>query len=126
MDWLEERLEKTAEYIRNLSFRKAMVAYILVLSVIVYVLSYLTMVLCWQWELSEWAKNEGEDLRNLIYMKGPLWAYGYTFDITRFGDGQKMVVVFGFCAGVVSFFLRICRDDRDYIYFLSQAAGFAP
>lgn len=80
MDWLEERLEKTAEYIRNLSFRKAMVAYILVLSVIVYVLSYLTMVLCWQWELSEWAKNEGEDLRNLIYMKGPLWAYGYTFD----------------------------------------------
>ena len=54
MDWIEEKLEKTAKYIRNMSFRKAMIAYILVLAVVVFLLSYLTMILCWQWELSEW------------------------------------------------------------------------
>ncbi len=36
MDWLEEKLEKLLTYIRNLSFRKAMIAYILVLAVIVW------------------------------------------------------------------------------------------
>ena len=52
MDWLEEKVEGIAGYIRNLSFRKAMIAYILVLSAVVFGLSYLTMILCWQLELA--------------------------------------------------------------------------
>ena len=87
MDWLEEKIEKTARHIRNLSFRKAMIAYILVLAAIVFILSYLTMVLCWQWEIAEWANHER--------------------------------------AGVVSIFLRICRNGRDDLHFLSKTAGVA-
>lgn len=79
MDWLEEKIEKTAGYIRNLSFRRAMIAYILVLAAVVFGLSYLTMVFCWQWEAREWARYEQEDLVSLIYRKGPLWGFDYTF-----------------------------------------------
>lgn len=34
MDWLEEKADRFLSYIRNLSFRKAMIAYILVLAFI--------------------------------------------------------------------------------------------
>lgn len=79
VDWLEEKIEKLTTYIRNLSFRKAMVAYILVSAVIVYGLSYLTMILCWQWEIAEWMKYEQEGLESIIYQKGPVWGYHFPF-----------------------------------------------
>ena len=53
MDWLEERVVRLQRYIRDLSFRKAMIAYILVLSVVVFGLSYLTIIVCWQWEMED-------------------------------------------------------------------------
>ena len=73
MDWLEEKIEGLSKYIRNLSFRKAMIAYILTLAAVVFLISYLTMVLCWQWEIAEWANHEREDFVEVIYKKGPLW-----------------------------------------------------
>lgn len=79
MDWLEEKREEMSDYIRNLSFRKAMIAYILVLAAIVLGLSYLTMVVCWQWEAAEWAKYEQKDLAKMIYQKGPMWGYHHPF-----------------------------------------------
>ena len=79
MDWLEEKREEMSDYIRNLSFRKAMIAYILVLAAIVLGLSYLTMVICWQWEAAEWAKYEQKDLAEMIYQKGPMWGYHHPF-----------------------------------------------
>ena len=39
MDWLEEKREEMSDNIRNLSFSKAMIAYILVLAAIVLGLS---------------------------------------------------------------------------------------
>ena len=79
MDWLEERIEGLQRRIRNYSFRKAMIAYILVLAVIVAALSYLTMIVCWQLELAEWARYEQEDFSGLIWEKGLFWADGYHF-----------------------------------------------
>lgn len=91
MDWLEEKLEKLQRYIRNLSFRKAMIAYILVLAAVVFGLSYLTMIVCWQWEIMEWMRYEQEDLVHIIYQKGPLWRFEYHFaDGT---DQQKLVLL---------------------------------
>lgn len=46
MDWIDEKLEQLLHYIRNLSFRKAMIAYILVLAGIVWLLSYVTKAFC--------------------------------------------------------------------------------
>ena len=112
MDWIEEKLEKTAKYIRNMSFRKAMIAYILVLAVVVFLLSYLTMILCWQWELSEWVKYESEELERVIFESGPLWGYDYTFAA---GTNSERLL-----------FLCICRNGCDYTYFLSQAAVGSP
>lgn len=76
MDWLEEKIDKFWTYIRNLSFRKALTAYILVLAVVVWGLSYITMILCWQCEMSIWAEyGMKEDLKAVIYEKGLLWGY---------------------------------------------------
>lgn len=91
MDWLEEKIEKTARHIRNLSFRKAMIAYILVLALIVFIFSYLTMVLCWQWEIAEWGKHEREDFVEVIYKKGPLWGPDYTFEAGT--DSRKLLLL---------------------------------
>ncbi|MDE7320381.1 MAG: HAMP domain-containing histidine kinase, partial [Lachnospiraceae bacterium] len=79
MDWLEEHLQNLQRYIRDLSFRKAMIAYILVLAAVVSVLSYLTMIVCWQWEMAEWVRYESEELAELIGRKGPLWGFWYPF-----------------------------------------------
>ena len=91
MDWLEEKLEKLQRYIRNLSFRKAMIAYILVLAAVVFGLSYLTMIVCWQWEIMEWMRYEQEDLEYIIYQKGPLWRFEYHFEDGT--DQQKLVLL---------------------------------
>lgn len=76
MDWLEEKAEKLKTLIRNLSFRRAMIAYILVLAVVVWGLSYLTIIYCWQQESGIWAEYGGQDsLRNAILEKGVRWVY---------------------------------------------------
>lgn len=46
MDWLDEKLDKLFHYIKNLSFRKAMLAYIFVLAGITAVLTYVTEAFC--------------------------------------------------------------------------------
>lgn len=43
MDWIDEKAERLSAYIRNLSFRKAMLAYISALAAVVWVLSYITV-----------------------------------------------------------------------------------
>lgn len=79
MDWLEEKADGFLSYVRNLSFRKAMIAYILVLAFIVWGLSYITMIFCRQWEMSIWAEyGETENLKDIIYEKRLLF-----FDILR-------------------------------------------
>lgn len=133
MDWLEEKIEKTARHIRNLSFRKAMIAYILVLAAIVFILSYLTMVLCWQWEIAEWANHEREDFVEVIYKKGPLWGPDYTFEAGT--DSRKLLLLdfvrvwcpyfYAFAGMVVTIFifyqkrlaspLRILEDSVEQI-----------
>lgn len=91
MDWLEEKLEKTARRIRNLSFRKAMIAYILVLAVMVFVLSYLTIVICWQLEIAEWAKYEQEDFAQIVFKKGIQWGADYPFEPQT--DREKLLIL---------------------------------
>ncbi|WP_286152900.1 HAMP domain-containing sensor histidine kinase [Sporofaciens musculi] len=80
MDWLEEKIEGLSKYIRNLSFRKAMIAYILTLAAVVFLISYLTMVLCWQMEAQEWAKYEECDLLEMIYWKESFFGVDYRFE----------------------------------------------
>lgn len=79
MDWLEEKLEGMQRRIRNYSFRKAMIAYILTLAVPVAAFSYLTIIVCWQLELAEWARHEQEDFFALVSQKGLFWMNGYHF-----------------------------------------------
>lgn len=52
MDWVNERFVNLWRYIHNLSFRKAMTAYVLLLAVVVWGLSYITMAVCRHWELA--------------------------------------------------------------------------
>ncbi len=118
MDWLEERVVRLQRYIRDLSFRKAMIAYILVLSVVVFGLSYLTIIVCWQWEMEEWVRYERADLADLVYRKGPLWGF-------RRRNGLLEDIIFGFDQGMVSVFLCICRDDIDSLHLLQEKAGKA-
>lgn len=79
MDWLEEKMEEMQRRIRNLSFRKALIAYILVLALVVAGISYLTMIVCWQWETAEWSRYEQTDLAETVYRKGPVWGFWHQF-----------------------------------------------
>lgn len=80
MDWIDEKIAKILKYIRDLSFRRAMIAYILVLAVVVWGLSYITMAVCWHWESVYWTRSgEVRELRNIIYERGLTWGYHYSF-----------------------------------------------
>lgn len=46
MDWIDEKAEKLFIYIKNLSFRKAMVSYVVMLAGLVWPLSYITRAFC--------------------------------------------------------------------------------
>lgn len=103
MDWLEEKVDRLFAYIRDLPFRQAMVAYILVLSVIVWGLSYITIIFCWRWEINIWESYGGtENLKDIIYKNGLLWFYKY--DILSGSDGKKIL------------FFDICRVWCPYFY----------
>lgn len=83
MDWVEEKAENLFTHIRNLSFRKAMLAYILVLAAAVWGLSYLTMNFCLQWEAGIWEKlGETEIAEAIFYEKRLLREYRFTAPYT--------------------------------------------
>ena len=74
MDWINEKFEKLFSWVRNLTFRRAMIAYILLTSVIVWALSFVTMRLCWQWENSLWKQYDSiNGLGNVIVENGLMW-----------------------------------------------------
>ena len=76
MDWVEEKAQNLFAYIRNLSFRKAMIAYILVVAAVVWGLSYLTMNFCLQWEAGIWEKlGEMKIAEAMLYEKDLLHVY---------------------------------------------------
>lgn len=76
MDWVEEKAERLFTYIRNLSFRKALLAYILVLTPGVCGLSYLTMGFCLQWEAGIWETlGETRIAETIFYEKEMLRGY---------------------------------------------------
>lgn len=61
MDWIEEKAERLRKWIQNLSFRKAMIAYIVIAAVIVFLLSYITMVVCYRFQNIIWNKYDSEN-----------------------------------------------------------------
>lgn len=76
MDWLEEKAEKLFTYIRSLSFRKAMLSYILVVAAVVWGMSYVTMAFCLQWEAGLWERlGETEIVKAVYYEKELLQRY---------------------------------------------------
>lgn len=50
MDWVEEKIENLRIRLCNMSFRKAMIGYTLVLAVVVFLLSCVTIMVCYRWE----------------------------------------------------------------------------
>lgn len=80
MDWINEKMERLFAWMRNLSFRKAMIAYILLLSVVVLGMSYITMSLCWHGEKMLWAEHDATtDLGKVIADNGMIWFKCYDF-----------------------------------------------
>jgi len=91
MDWVEEKAQNLFAYIRNLSFRKAMIAYILVVAAVVWGLSYLTMNFCLQWEAGIWEKlGETKIAEAMLYEKDLLHIY---WDIT-FIEPETAILLF--------------------------------
>lgn len=80
MDWLEEKLSAVSRRIRNLSFRSAIAAYILVFAAAGLVLSYLTITVCHRYESLIWSKysNESELWASNFELSGwPFWTSSY-------------------------------------------------
>ena len=56
MDWIEEKAEQLKTWIRDLTFRKAMLAYIAAAALISVILSAVTMTVCYRFESIIWNK----------------------------------------------------------------------
>lgn len=80
MDWIEEKAERLRKWIQNLSFRKAMIAYIAITAVIVFLLSYITMIVCYRFQNIIWSKYGQE-----AAMNWPVWPGSYL--LTDYFDG---------------------------------------
>jgi len=118
MDWLEEKADRLKTYIRNLPFRRAMIAYILVLAVIVWGLSYLTIIYCWQRESGIWGEYGGrESLRDVIFEKGVWWVY--QFDIFSTADKRRLLF-FDACRVWCPFFYAFSGMILTICFFYSR------
>ncbi len=103
MDWLEEKAEQLKTYIRNLPFRRAMIAYILVLAAAVWGISYLTIIYCWQKESGIWAQYAGRgSLAGIVYEKGLHRMHELDFFLPS--DKRKLL------------FLDVCRVWCPFFY----------
>ena len=120
MDWINEKFEKLFSWVRNLTFRRAMIAYILLTSVIVWALSFVTMRLCWQWENSLWKQYDSiNGLGNVIVENGLMWMNSMWRQQV---DGRLSI---GYDPGVVSVLLFPGRNHCGDLPFLPKAASDA-
>lgn len=72
MDWIEEKAEQLKTWIRDLTFRKAMLAYIAAAALISVILSAVTMTVCYRFESIIW--NKYADMMQHNEVNGvPLW-----------------------------------------------------
>lgn len=93
MDWIEEKAEKFRVWLRNLSFRKAMIGYILILAVIVFVLSSMTIMFCYRWERIIWSQGGAEAVDAGI-LEWSVWSGGDIFVLSLDGidNGQEIIM----------------------------------
>lgn len=81
MDWLEEKTSVVSHKIRNMSFRSAIAAYILVFAAAGAVLSYLTITACYRYESMIWSRYSGDSELWFFTIKlseWPFWTDSYT------------------------------------------------
>lgn len=80
MDWIEEKITHVNRKIRNLSFRSAIAAYILVVAIAGIVLSYITITICFRWESLIWSRYNA-DVDFWVYsiklFNWPFWTQTY-------------------------------------------------
>ena len=102
MDWIEEKAEHLKRWVRNLSFRKAMLAYIAAAAVITILLSVVTMVVCYRFENIIWNEYADMTQNNLSdqIVQYPDWStvagwhvWAHTFGGFRDNDRQLMQVL---------------------------------
>lgn len=103
MDWVEEKAERLFTSIRNLSFRKALLAYILVLTPAVCGLSYLTMGFCLQWEAGLWETLGEPRIAEAIF---------YEEELLRRYQGSALYVP----EEALLFFVRFLRAWCPFLY----------
>lgn len=81
MDWIEEKVSGISHKIRNMSFRTAIAAYILVFAVAGLVLSYLTITICYRYESLIWSRYNSDGELWFFTTKlsnWPFWTSSYT------------------------------------------------
>ena len=77
MDWLEEKVLGIKKRIKNLSFCRAMAAYILVIALAGYLLSYITVTLCYRYQSMIWSRYSTDGTMWIFTVKlanWPFWA----------------------------------------------------
>lgn len=141
MDWIEEKADRLKTWVRNLSFRKAMLAYIAAAAIATAVLSFATMTVCYRFESIIWNeyadKTQKESLNDV-----PLWpdwsiAAGWhvwadSFDGFRDHDRRLMQLldtlrvwcpfIYGFAGTVAAVFLFYRNRLKHPFVILSEGA----
>lgn len=105
MDWIEEKVFNIQQKIKNLSFRSAIAAYILVVAIAGIILSYITITLCYRWESLIWSRYEnGTDL----------WIF--TFKLTDWPFWTQSYANFSYRDQHIMFILDTLRVWSPFIY----------
>lgn len=83
MDWIDEKFLEIRNWIHNMSLKRALAAYILVLILSTFLLSFVTMGLCEQWSQLIWRQYEDQ---TVISQSGNLQM---TYDSSILSDGHR-------------------------------------
>lgn len=93
MDWIEEKIEKYRSWLSNLSFRKAMVGYILTLAVLVFILSNITIMFCYRWERLIWMEQNGTNQIDARILEWSVWSGGDAFVMFMAGMDKSQEII---------------------------------
>lgn len=96
MDWLEERISNIANKIKNLSFRSAMTAYILVIALGGMLLSYFTITICYRYQNLIWSRYSVDASMWLFSVKSTNWPYWASSFANFQGNDRTVMIILDF------------------------------
>lgn len=90
MDWIDEKIEKIRDKIRNLPIRKALPAYLCIFALAGFLLTVITVGICGKWQDILYEKSSEIQV---VYTANGKRVFGYTQDFLSLSTSRKAAVM---------------------------------